>query len=479
MNERARAWMAAPDIFGYEDERVSNPGVEHLDRSTPDVASGAERPEPTEDGLGTSVLATSAEATAAHSVVAALPPTNGAVDRLASFRSQAVKSHLLSMRESEVLRIAPPWASTVMIVISAAVLTALIASFIVRVEQTGTGRGVLRAPEGVQVVSAQTAGPLLELGAKSGDIVAAGALLARIDSTTTKTALLEAERQVDRAQEEVAQFLARRDKEQADRLRILQDRIRLGEAQARNQHAVVGRLDAKLRTYDRLLQNGLASPLDRAAVENERDAALGAALQLTQDTSAARLQISSIQADLALEVDQRKTAVAKAMDQRDILVYRMQQTEVRSPRAGRVEALVAKIGDNVSPGTPLARLVPEGAPRQVVAFLPEADRAFLQLGSSARVELDQLPLGEFGSLHATVGRVAADLARPEELTETMGATPPVGPVYRVELDLVDDEAVKKLDTMLRPGSLATVRFVLRKKIVATMLFEPLQRFFEE
>ena len=415
-------------------------------------------------------------ASASEALAKAMPV--GVVKRHAIFREQAVAAYLASMRESEVLRVSPPWSRGIMRVATVLVALALIAMFIVKVDQTGHGRGVLRVAGGVQAVASQTTGTVLELGARSGEVVPAAALLAKIDSTTTKAALLEAERQIARAEQEIADFVAHRDNEQAARVGLLKQRAGLLQRRVQNQNATVTRLRGRLATYERLAAEGLASALDRGAVENEVAAAQRSSLQLEEEISATRLQIANISAELATELDRRKVELQKAKDRRDALAFQLEQTEVRAPRSGRLEAMIAKVGDTVAIGTPIARLIPEGAPRQVVVFLPEADRAFLHEGAEVRVELDQLPLGEFGSLRGSVTRIASDLATPAELAEALGETKVDGPTYRIELEIKNSETVEKLDKLLRPGSLVTARFVLRTRRLATLIFEPLKSFLD-
>ncbi len=404
------------------------------------------------------------------------PVEIGRVKERAIFREQAVQSYLASMRERDVLRVAPPWARHFLTVASFTIFGLVVASFFVKIDQTGRGRGALRIAGGVQAVACQTTGVVQELTARSGDLVAAGAILAKIDSSATKMALLEAERQIERAEESVTSFAAQRDKEQAARIRLLQQRAGLLARRAQSQRATVERLRQRVGTFDKLASEGLASALDKNAVENELAAGQRGAIELDEEVASTQLQISSIAAEMATELAKRKAEVKKAVDQREALNFQLQQTEVRTPRAGRLEALVVKVGDPVSVGMTIARIIPEGAPREIVVFLPEADRAFLHDGSEVRVELDQLPVGEFGGLQAKVTRIAGDLATPAEIQEALSDTKVEGPSYRVELAIRDGDAVKRLDKMLRPGSLVTARFVLRRRRLATVVFEPLRRF---
>ncbi len=405
-----------------------------------------------------------------------LPPSTTKAPSL--FREEAVSAYLTAMKRSEVLRVAPPWTRGVLSVATLVVLGSLSAAFFVKVEQTTRGRGVLRVAGGVQVVASQMTGAVLEVGAHSGDDVASGALLAKIDSAATKAALLEAERQIARAQADVDLFASHRDKEQADRMALLRQRIAILQQRATNQRAMAGRLHSKVGTYERLVDAGLATPLDKLGVDNEASQSEQSALAIDEQISDLRLQLASMSAELTKELEQKQQLVQKAKDQRETLAFQLAQTEVRSPRGGRVESLVVKVGDGVAVGTPIARLIPAGAPRQIIVFVPEADRAFLQEGSTVAIELDQLPAGEFGSLSAKVVRIAGDLATQSEIAEALGDTKMPGPTYRIELHLDDNDAVQRLDKLLRPGSLVTARFVLRKRRLITLLFEPLRRLLE-
>jgi multidrug resistance efflux pump len=399
------------------------------------------------------------------------------VKQRALFRDQAVNAYLLAMRDGAVLRVDPPWARRFLALASLTIMALVAGSFFVKVDQTGRGRGVLRVAGGTQALASQTNGVVLELKAHSGDVVPAGAVLAKIDSTAMQMALLEAERQIERAEENLKIFTTQRDKEQAQRVKLLQQRAGLLARRAQNQRMTVDRLKQRASTFDKLAKEGLASGLDRGTAENDLAAGQRGVIELEEEITTTQLQISNIEADMATELEKRRAEVKKAADKRDTLALQLQQTEIRAPRAGKIEALVVKVGDPVTVGMTVARLIPEGAPREIVVFVPEADRAFLQEGSDVRIELDQLPAGEFGGLHARVVRIGGDLATGAELQEVLSSeTKLEGPSYRVELSLNDSDAVRRIDKLLRPGSLVTARFVLRRRRLASILFEPLRRY---
>lgn len=388
------------------------------------------------------------------------------------FRDEAVRARDAEAGRGEIVRVAPPWAQTLLATATIAVLAAALATWFVPIEQTGRGRGVLRVAGGAQAIVAQTGGVVTTLGARSGDVVQAGALLVTIDSSATRAALLDADREIVRSEEDVATFLAQRDGVQAARVALLKRRvIQLGK-RAEVQRANAARLSDRLVAFDRLVAANVAAPMDRAAIEGELAASRQQAMQTEEEATAARLAISSIDAEMELEVAKRRAAAKRARDRRDALDFQLRQTEARAPRAGRVDAVVTKVGDAVTPGTPLAQLLPEGSPREIVVFVAEADRAFLTEGSLARIEVDQLPVGEFGAVHAKVVRIGADVAGPADVKDVLGDTKLQGPVYRVDLALEDDDARARTGGLLRPGSMVSARFVLRKRRLAAVLFEP-------
>ena len=120
----------------------------------------------------------------------------------------------------------------------------------------------------------------------------------------------------------------------------------------------------------------------------------------------------------------------------------------------------------------MGKLIPDAGVLQAVSFLPERDRAFINAGDRARIELEQLPSAEFGSLTGHVKRISSDLASPYEVKDAFGEEGAVqGPAYRVELTF--DAPVRPLP--LRPGMLLNVRYTLRRQRVISLVFQPLAK----
>jgi multidrug resistance efflux pump len=167
---------------------------------------------------------------------------------------------------------------------------------------------------------------------------------------------------------------------------------------------------------------------------------------------------------------ERSASLSRAVAAVDEAKSLLALTEVRSPAAGRVESLLVTPGAVVQPGRVIAQIVPKAAPRSIVAFLPSREMAFVSVGSQANVEIESLPVNEFGMARARVRRISADIAKPEEIQTAFGEVLP-GSFVRVELDLIDDASQAKMAPHLRSGERVLVRLHRREQRVLSLIFE--------
>jgi hypothetical protein len=113
-------------------------------------------------------------------------------------------------------------------------------------------------------------------------------------------------------------------------------------------------------------------------------------------------------------------------------------------------------------------VVRDQASLRAVCFVRQGDRRFVHPGDVARIELDELPALELGTLPARVTRISRDPATALDVGEVLTDDDVRGAVYRVELEpLVGTR-------MLRPGMLLHARFVLRRERPLGLLFAPLR-----
>jgi multidrug resistance efflux pump len=298
-----------------------------------------------------------------------------------------------------------------------------------------------------------------------------------LDSASLQAQLLEAERELQLLKSDFTVFALRQDHLQAEQEANLQVRLRMLEEQEISQGGSVGLYQRKLKANQELLKSNLVSVI---AVEEAVEALSMAQRQLGASRQAlvqARQELASLRARREDEIWRRERELRQAQSRRDALQFSMGQAVVLAPADATLEAMLVKAGDVIQAGQAIGRLVPKGAPLQVVAFLPEKDRAFVKPGDEVKLELEQLPYAEFGTLKARVVRIAGDLASSLEIQEAMGEAGRLeGANYRVELELM--EASRPTQAPLRTGMLMNVRFTLRKLRPITLFLEPLRRWLD-
>jgi HlyD family secretion protein len=206
--------------------------------------------------------------------------------------------------------------------------------------------GTLVAREEVQVSARVDALSIVEIDAEDGDVVNAGQVLARIDSTQLNAMLVENDDATSRADAAIAQA---------------RDAIAQAEAQ------LTGAED----DYERARKLG-PGIMSAATVEQRQTLARTARAQL----AAAKNALSVAQAD-------RDSRAAERLE----LLVRIARTEVTAPVAGIVSRRTARVGQTVAfSGEPLFRIIKDGAV-DLEAEVPEQSLARLVVGMPAKLRL--------------------------------------------------------------------------------------------
>jgi len=392
------------------------------------------------------------------------------------FRSEALDDHLQPGEGAVVVRVSAPWTWSLLWVVLLALAAAAVASIVGEVEVSGRGRGILRPTGGVRLLVAQLPGTVSEVGAHSGQAVRAGDALLRIDSPGVQGQLLEAERNLEAVRTDYAAISSRQDRHHGEQIERLGTRARRLEEQIASFRKSTAFHERRLQADSELQEKGLASPL---AVAESGDALE----QVQRQLSAAELALDQTQQELASlqgrrqeELWQRRQVLNGALNRSASLAFVLNQTAIRAPEDGTVEALLVRLGETVQAGQAVGKVIARGSALHVVSFLAERDRAFVQPGDEVHLELDQLPYGEYGTVRARVSRISGDLASPYEVREALGEDQKLdSPTYRVELDVVDARAAEAARVSLRTGMLMNVRYTLRRQRVATLWLEPLRK----
>ena len=105
---------------------------------------------------------------------------------------------------------------------------------------------------------------------------------------------------------------------------------------------------------------------------------------------------------------------------------RLRNTTLVSPIDGTVQALaLTTVGQIVSSGEELMRIVPRSTGLEIECYLPNKDIGFVREGQQAIVKVESFPFTRYGTIEAKVSRVASDaISEPDaELQEKDPLTP--------------------------------------------------------
>ena len=104
---------------------------------------------------------------------------------------------------------------------------------------------------------------------------------------------------------------------------------------------------------------------------------------------------------------------------------RVSNLMIRSPVAGTVQASSAiNIGQVLNAGQEVMRIVPNDAVLEVETYLPNKDIGFVHEGQTASVKVEAFPFTRYGTIEATVTRVASDAIPLPEALAAEGETQP-------------------------------------------------------
>ncbi len=235
--------------------------------------------------------------------------------------------------------------------------------------------GELRASGHVEAtdvrVSSKVAGRLRAVRVHEGDVVDAGAEIARVDPVDV----------------ELAMRVARADRDQADaqhRLLLAGARVeeiaeaRAGVAQAQ---ADLTAAEKDLARARELLARGSATAKARDDAQARRDVAGGRA-------DAARERLRKLETGARTEeIDAARARLAAAEARVAQLEQQLADTTVVSPLAGVVTEKVAEAGEQVAPGAPIAVLT-DLSNAWLSVYVPEPDLDWIKVGQEARVRTD-------------------------------------------------------------------------------------------
>lgn len=271
---------------------------------------------------------------------------------------------------------------------------------------------------------------IVGIDVREGQQVEAGARLLVLERTRTE------------AQTEAARAEAQRQREALGELEAGPRQERIAQARANLAAAQAGARDASAY-YARLRPLGVRKLVAAADVDRARAASSSADAQVNLARAALdELLNGSRREDIA----QGEAAVRAAEAQATAQAATLDKLDVRAPRAGRIDSIPYKLGDQAPIGAPLAILLVGDAPYARI-YVPETLRANVKVGDRARVFVDGRDAAFEGSVrmirsessftpyYALIGKDAARLSYLAEIALGKDAAQlPAGVPVRVEFD---------------------------------------------
>lgn len=205
-----------------------------------------------------------------------------------------------------------------------------------------------------------------------------------------------------------------------------------------------------------------------------RHAQLQAAIQETQQNIAAlsaqvRAQTLSTMADAQHEIENLHQQLTKAEDAANKQV-------LYAPVDGQVKDLVVNtIGGVVGEAQQLMLIVPEDAPLEVEAWLPNKDIGFVREQDAAVIKIHTFPFTKYGTLDATVTRIAEDAVQDEKQARTQG-----GLLYSMSLLIADNTLwVDGHKEKLLPGMQVTAEIIIGQRRIIDFFLAPIKQGVQE
>ena len=394
------------------------------------------------------------------------------------FRHQAIKSQLTSDQGEGTIRICPPWVGILFCTMVCVVLTGVVLAFLCSVEVTARGPGIIRPQGGVRTLETQSEGTVERVTVHSGERVFSGEPILSVEAAVLRSQTFVADAELAGAKRDIPELESRQKAALELEAAHSISKADLLRGEIASQEASTRSYEHKAEVAQQLQADGIVSQADADSAQ--------------ELVAQARRQLSGLQESLEQNA-QDLIALRKSEDQfdwqyqqsirssetkRTALNSLGKQTSVLAPVSGVVEALLVKPGDILQDHQVVGKIVPDHTVLQVVAFLGERDRAFVKPGDAVRLELNEIPYDQYGSLGGKVLRISDDLASAYEVQQALGDTATLPePAFWVDLAITDSRAASQAKVELRSGMLLNARYTLRRNRLITLIFPSLQRLF--
>jgi HlyD family secretion protein len=203
-------------------------------------------------------------------------------------------------------------------------------------------------------VAPQVGGRLIEVAVAEGDRVAAGALVARLDTADTELALRKAEADRDQA---VAALKLLEAGARAEDIRQARAQESSAQAEIAAAESELEAANADLQRFDALLKSNAGSRKQRDDAATRRDVAVAKANAARDRARAASETVVRLRAGARPEeIAGARARVAAAEAQIAVLRKNVADAVLNSPVGGIVTAKLADAGETIAPRTPVVAI---------------------------------------------------------------------------------------------------------------------------
>jgi len=220
-------------------------------------------------------------------------------------------------------------------------------------------------------VTAELAEPVLQWSVAEGDRVEAGAVLLELDARRQDARIAEARSELAASEARLAELTNGATIETIDAARANLARARAAQEDAETEYMRVAELRKRELVAQSAVDQALAARNQRRAETSQADA------QLRELTRGTRPE----------QVEQATASVAASRAALDTLKLTRERLTVRAPRAGRVDALPFRPGDQPPVGAELVSMLVGDAPYARV-FVPAPRRAEVDNGTRFEVHVE-------------------------------------------------------------------------------------------
>lgn len=218
---------------------------------------------------------------------------------------------------------------------------------------------------------APVAEKIVRIDVREGQQVAAGAPLMQLELTRTQSQLSAAKAQAQQARDVLQELKTGPRVEDIAQARA---NLAAAQAQARDAQAYYARLQPLGR--------------QRLVAASDVDSARAAAGNANAQVRAAQAALLELERGTRIEqIAQGESAVAAAEAQAATQATTLEKLDLVAPRAGRIDSVPYKLGDQAPVGAPLVVMLVGDAPYARV-YVPEPIRANVKVGQTARVFVD-------------------------------------------------------------------------------------------